>query len=620
MSISFLQFRQLQCNRLCKILTVLISFFSIPAYTQQLPVAIIDSASIPKPLPHYQSEYTFDKSTDTLRWQQVKSGLQVSFAATDDAYFRTEVPTVQVTQSLKETCWRGERANAMILLWSTDSINQVRFVLNDLKSSNGNILDKKFFKLNMVRYVISNYPYNAKEVTCGEGPVGKAYLMPDRLETFDRFDISGKTVRPVWFAADIPATTLPGTYSGTVEVRSEKGTVILTISIKVQDQVLPKPRDWTFRLDLWQNPWVLAEYYNVTPWSAEHKILLKKHMEIYAGAGGKYITTYAVHSPWNDNSYRLEGAMIEWIKAKNGKWKFDYNIFDQYVQLAIAAGIDKAITIYTPIPWGERFRYMDEATGNYITAQWPTLSVLFKSNWNLFLTDLETHLEKKGWLGKTYIGINENEMEQTLAAIKMVKEHSSKWKITYAGNWHPHLDSLLDDYSCVYGNEPSISDLNKRVAAGKSSTYYICCTPAKPNSFVFSPPAEGCWLGWYAKAYGYDGMLRWAYDAWVADPARDARHIFWPAGDAFMVYPGAASSIRFEKMREGIVDFEKLKILQAKAARSKNTAVKKLAVQLEQHLKRFIGEKEFDTKKIINDLTKGKGLMDELSDQLSKRN
>ncbi|MBL0356391.1 MAG: DUF4091 domain-containing protein [Chitinophagaceae bacterium] len=569
-------------------------------------------------MPHYQAEYTFDKSTDTLHWQQAKPGLQVSFAATDEAYFRTELPTIPVTQSLKETGWKGERVNAMVLLWCADSINQVRFVLNDLKSSNGNVLSKSNFKLNMVRYVISNYPYNAKEVTCGEGPVDKAYLMPDRLEAFDRFDIPGKTVRPAWLTADIPATTLPGTYSGSVEVRSEKQTVVLTISIKVQDQMLPKPHDWTFRLDLWQNPWVLAEYYNVKPWSAEHKILLKKHLEIYAGAGGKYITTYAVHSPWSDNSYRLEGTMIEWIKTKNGKWKFDYNIFDQYVQLAIAAGIDKAITIYTPIPWGERFRYIDETAGNYITEQWPTSSAVFKINWNLFLTDLKAHLEKKGWLGKTYIGINENEMEQTLAAIKMVKQHSSKWKITYAGNWHPQLDSLLDDYSCVYGNEPAVSEVSKRAAAGQSSTYYICCTPAKPNTFVFSPPAEGRWLGWYAKAYGYDGMLRWAYDAWVADPARDARHIFWPAGDAYMVYPGAASSIRFEKMREGIVDFEKLKILQAKATRSTNAAVKNLAALLEQHLKSFIGEKEFDTKKIINDLAKGKKIMDELSDQLSR--
>ena len=76
------------------------------------------------------------------------------------------------------------------------------------------------------------------------------------------------------------------------------------------------------------------------------------------------------HSPRADNSYMIEGSMIEMDKEKNGNWQFDYKIFDQYVQLAIDAGIDKAITIYTPIPWGDRFRYIDEdATGNHITEQ-----------------------------------------------------------------------------------------------------------------------------------------------------------------------------------------------------------------------------------------------------------
>lgn len=615
-----LQFRQLLSIGLHKITIVALIFFSMQVRAQQNDIGLIDSARIPKPLPHFQSEYAFDKSINPERWQQEKPGLQVSFASTDEAYFRMEVPALPgITLSMKATCWKGERINAIILLWSADSINQVRFILKDFKNSKGNVLSKNNFKLGMVRYVISNYPYNATEVTCGEGPVDKAYLMPDKLEAFERFDIPGKTARPVWLSADIPAATLPGNYDGTIEVQSERQTVVLNLFIKVQNQILPKPHDWSFRLDLWQNPWVIAAYYKVKPWSTEHVILLKEHLKLYADAGGKFITTYAVHSPWSDNSYMLEGAMIEWIKKKNGQWKFDYNIFDQYVQLAIDAGIDKAITIYTPIPWGERFRYIDEKSGNYNTEQWPTLSAIFKSNWNIFLTDLKLHLEKKGWLNKTYIGINENEMEQTMTAIKMVKQHSSKWKITYAGNWHKELDGLLDDYSCVYGNEPAVTDVSKRSAAGKTSTYYICCTPAKPNTFVFSPPAEGRWLGWYAKAFGYNGLLRWAYDAWVADPVRDARHIFWPAGDAYMIYPGASSSIRFEKMREGIIDFEKLKILETKAAKSTNAAVKNLSSQLQQHLKTFIGEKEFDTKKITADLGKGKKLIEDLSEELSKQ-
>src|SRR5678815_220952 len=102
----------------------------------------------------------------------------------------------------------------------------------------------------------------------------------------------------------------------------------------------------------------------------------------------------------------------------------------------MSVGIDEAITLYTPVPWGFRFRYMDEATGLYKHESWAPTSAAFKDFWDVFLTDLKKHLEQKGWFNKTYIGINENPLAETMAAINVVKEHSPKWKITYAGNWH----------------------------------------------------------------------------------------------------------------------------------------------------------------------------------------
>ena len=77
--------------------------------------------------------------------------------------------------------------------------------INDFKNDNGKLLSKNNLQVNMVRYVISNYPYGAKDATCGESPYKNLYLMPDRFEAFDRFDLPGKTVRPVWLSLDIPA-------------------------------------------------------------------------------------------------------------------------------------------------------------------------------------------------------------------------------------------------------------------------------------------------------------------------------------------------------------------------------------------------------------------------------
>src|SRR6187431_123082 len=151
-------------------------------------IAGVDSALIPRPYLHYLKEYDFDKSSDPAKWQEQKN-LHVSFASTDEAYFRTEVPGINETKTWTATGWKGERLNTMILFWSADTISQVRVSFNDLKTTTGILLGKNNLKAQLVRYVISNYPYAAREVTCGEGPVDKAYLMPDRLETFDRFEL-----------------------------------------------------------------------------------------------------------------------------------------------------------------------------------------------------------------------------------------------------------------------------------------------------------------------------------------------------------------------------------------------------------------------------------------------
>lgn len=579
----------------------------------------VEILKIPQPAMHYRAEYTFDTMLDPAAWAKQSKGMHVSFAPTDASYFRSEVPDLTTeTASWAATGWKGERLNAEVLVWSTDTLKQVRFTPGDFRSKEGKVLSKSNWRINMVRYVLGNYPYGAKDVTCGESPYKSVYLMPDRFEAFDRFDVPGKSVRPVWLSLNIPPDTAPGEYAGTIEVDAEGFKTTLQLKVFVQNQLLPEPYKWKHRLDLWQNPWVVAWENQLEPWSQEHKMLLKKHLKLYADAGGKYITTYAVHSPWSDNSYNIEGGMIEWLKRKDGSWKFDYTVFDQYVALAMSVGIDKAITIYTPVPWGFRFRYMDEATGLYKYESWAPVSREFETMWNVFLTDLKKHLEKKGWFSKTYIGINENALDETLAAIRVIKAHDAKWKITYAGNWHKELENLLDDYCYLIGEESDVKVVEDRSAKGFTTTWYNCCNPPVPNNFVFSPPIEGRWQGWYTFAHKYDGYLRWAYDAWPADPMRDARHRIWPAGDCFLVYPGGASCIRFEKIREGIVDYEKLRIIRAAAAKSSNQGVRDLLHQLDEHLKVFLTEKDFVTAKITADVYKGRALLDELSRQLAQ--
>jgi predicted transcriptional regulator len=81
---------------------------------------------------------------------------------------------------------------------------------------------------------------------------------------------------------------------------------------------------------------------------------------------------------------------------------------------------------------------------------------------------------------------------------------------------------------------------------------------------------------------------------------------------------GIARHRVYEKMREGIVDFEKIRMLREQAASSNDKAVKDIVKKLDEHLKVFKAERDFDQAKITADVVKGRVLLDELTDRLNK--
>ena len=97
---------------------------------------------------------------------------------------------------------------------------------------------------------------------------------------------------------------------------------------------------------------------------------------------------------------------------------------------------------------------------------------------------------------------------------------------------------------------------------------------------------------------------------------RDARHGSWAAGDCFLVYPGGNSCIRTEKLREGIVDFEKIQILRTRGSASQDKNARKLLSDLDQVLLSVANEKEFKETTLTETLLKGRSIVNQLSDIL----
>src|SRR4051794_16318340 len=112
----------------------------------------IDSTLLPVSGPHYQPEYDLDSPVDANSWLNEKRGLNVGFGSEEKLYFRTEVPEIKA-ESWHTTGWKGERVNTQVVVWSVDTLRQVRFKVSDLKKNNGSIIGKENIKLSKVCYV-----------------------------------------------------------------------------------------------------------------------------------------------------------------------------------------------------------------------------------------------------------------------------------------------------------------------------------------------------------------------------------------------------------------------------------------------------------------------------------
>ena len=361
----------------------------------------------------------------------------------------------------------------------------------------------------------------------------------------------------------------------------------LDINLEVSPMEIPPPEQWAFHLDLWQNPFAVARYHDVPLWSEEHWKYLKPLLEMLAGAGQKSITVSVLDSPWGGQTYDPFKAMVKWTRHKDGGWSYDYSVFDRWVSFAREAGIKEQINVYTMIPWGNEFRYFDEEEDAYVTKKLEPGTKEYNAHWRPFLEDFAKHLKEKGWFDRTNIAMDERPMEAMKGALDLIRQVEPNFKVALAGNYHKEIASDIYDLSVTLSQNIPDQVIQRRNKVNKITTFYTSCAHEKPNTFTFSKPAYATWYAWYAAAHNLSGYLRWAYNSWVRDPLKDSRFRTWPAGDTYLVYPGARSSIRFERLREGIQDFEKIRILKEKIRRQNTPESKQQLQRLQDILDSF---------------------------------
>lgn len=514
-----------------------------------------------------QADETSTSNASSTATKSIDS-LQGGVGNTDIRYTLTGPLTLApVSDGIKLSAWRGERVSAQIVVTAGASQANLRVESAVLRNGTSTIP----VQVNFIRYTLA-----------------KKDLEGDVLDTETRLTLVAGANQPIWLTVDVPATAAPGNYSGTLTVRTDVGALEFLIALDVLTATLPAPKDWHFHLDLWQQPEAVARYHRVPLWSPEHFALLKPLMQRLADAGQKTITCSLFNEPWGGQIFDKIPGMIEWRKKADGTWAYDYSIFDKWITfMSDEVGLGQArIHCYTMVPWSLKFRYYDEAKQAFVDAALRPGTPEYDEYWGRFLKDFTRHLASKGWLERTRISMDERPDELMRGALATLAKHASGLKVASAINHPSELTRDVDDISPALrdGFAFPAAELTARRQAGKRTTFYVCCAPPCPNTFTFSPPAEAEWLGLFAVANGFDGFLRWAYCSWAKDPLVSTDFGKWPSGDCFLVYPGNRSSIRFERLRDGIEDFEKIRLLRewaaAAAAPEKWAALARLNVVL----------------------------------------
>ena len=447
-------------------------------------------------------------------WQNVKT-VTFGWGTIDKRYQRNEVPVL--SSKIQLNCWRGERVNAQAVLLAPQAIRRLSVKVSDLKCGKKVIpasAVNRYFVCYALADAFRNKSGKVDQVHINHANFDSS-LVADRLSPLPEMSIPAQTLRPIWLDIRIPQDAAAGKYTAELTADCDGKKYTIPFVVEVNKHVLPAPKDWLFHLDLWQNPYAVARYYNVPLWSEAHFNHMRPIMKLLADAGQKVITTSIIQHPWNGQTEDPFESMIGKTKKLNGQW-----------ELKLKPGTQEYADFLLP-----------------------------------FLKDFAAHLKQKGWFDKTCIAMDERPMEMLRAAWDVVYKADPNYRIEGAADYYPEVEPKMYDLSVTYQHKLLSEEvLRVRKESGKKVTFYTCCGPERPNTFTFSPPAESTVMGWHAMAAGYDGYLRWAYNSWVKAPNQDGRFRTWASGDCFLAYPGG-SSIRMERLVQGIQDFEKIKIL-----------------------------------------------------------
>jgi Domain of unknown function (DUF4091) len=482
----------------------------------------------------------------------------------ETAFFNSVDPVADVAQ--------GEHASFQFVVRSTQTISHLEGHIVQL-SRNTDLFSHHSW-IGFVGYtrIGRPMPNPAKDKL---NPISGFY--PDPILDSSFIDLDHFTTQPVWISVTIPENFPAGDYTGLLEMSGKMGARAFTLDRRIRVKVYPVAIG---RTRLWVTNWFSMDKNQIKKLSAGRDSV------VFSDAYWYWLKVAARKmKEYDQNVIMTPPLSLAQISDSEGVYHFDWYRFDRFVQTFIDEGTLLRIEgghlggrmgnwysqfgLMVPYWVGDslRFRTM------------PLTDSAVRGFYAQFMPSLMAHLKAKGW-DRMYLQHICDEPEpgneasyaelavfiKSLApGIKIIEAVHSHGLNNTVDVWVPQLDFFHIDYSFY----------KERMAAGDEVWFYTCLAPQGDyaNRFIELPLIKTRILHWINFRFGATGYLHWGWNFWSDDPFSETSGIIpeagniMPGGDPFITYPQKGkilSSIRLEAMRDGIVDYELLRMLGAK--------------------------------------------------------
>lgn len=425
------------------------------------------------------------------------------------------------------------------------------------------------------------------------------------METLDRagsVEVSPERPQSIFVRIRTPRAIAAGRYIGTVRFLEQSGFGDEKeiwqgkVSLDVARVQLPDVKDYHFHLNLWQHLTAIARFYHVPLWSDAHLDLIDRYFASLAQLGQKVVSLVVTEMPWSGQRCYRDGAypsslyehsLIQTYRNKDGVLHFDYRVMDRIIALAAGHAMDRQIDVFGLVniwvdeKWGfgkvapdapdaVRVRCYDETSQSFTYLR-------TAEDIRIFIRSLHDHFAELGLIDRVRVAADEPaDLEKFNQSVAFVRQAGPEFQYSAAINHFEFLDDApqgVIDFIPVLPlacKDPELTAhlTEKLHREGGKMSWYVCCWPPFPNTFLHSPLVEGRLHGWLTHALHLDGFLRWAFCLWPADPWNRVswRAPEWSAGDMYFVLPGKdgapVETLRYEAMRAAVQDYELIRVVE----------------------------------------------------------